>query len=84
MARFNRETYVRIFDELLSEELYFSSSFASEANIAAAIKKVLGKALKMNYIALYYDLVIDERLDVHFKIKDPDSDIIQIDLKYGE
>lgn len=84
MARFDRRTYCRIFDELLSEELIFSSSYASEATIAAAIKKVLGKALKMNYISLYYDLVIDTELNVHFKIKDPDGDIVLIDLLYGE
>jgi hypothetical protein len=83
MAKFSRETYCRIFDELLSEELYFSSSYASEANISSAIKKVLGKALKMNYICLYYDLVIDSELSVHFKIKDPDGDIFNIDLIYG-
>jgi hypothetical protein len=84
MARFNRETYCRIFDELLSEELYYSSSAASESNIAAAIKKVLGKSLKMNYISLYYDLFIDSELNVHFKIKDPDGEIVPIDLIYGE
>jgi hypothetical protein len=83
MARFNKETYEKIFDQLLSEELYFSSTFASEANIQTAIKKVLGKALKMNYISLYYDLVVDAELNVHFKIKDPDGDLIPITLLYG-
>ena len=83
MARFNRETYIKIFDQLLSEELYFSSTFASEANIQTAIKKVLGKALKMNYISLYYDLMIDSDLNINFKIKDPDGDIVPITLLYG-
>jgi hypothetical protein len=83
MARYNKQTYEKIFDQLLSEELYFSSTFASESNIAAAIKKVLGKALKMGYISLYYDLVLDSDLNVHFKIKDPDGEIISLTLIYG-
>jgi len=83
MSRYSPQTYTKIFDQLLSEELYFSSTFASETNIQTAIKRVLGKALKMDYIALYYDLVVDENLDVKFKIKDPDGDIILIHLIYG-
>jgi hypothetical protein len=84
MAHYSRDTYIRIFDGLLSEELCFSAPFASESNIRYAIKRVLGKALKMNYISLYSDLVIDSCLDVSFRITDPDGDIVEITLKYGE
>lgn len=83
MSRYSQATYVRIFDHLLSEELSFSSSFASDTNIQSAIKKVLGKALKTNYISLYTDLIIDADLNVHFKIKDPEGDLISITLLYG-
>ena len=83
MSRYSKDSYTKIFDQLLSEELYFSSTFASETNIKEAAKKMLGKSLKMGYIALYYDLVVDQDLNVHFKIKDPGSDIISITLIYG-
>jgi len=83
MARLSRDSYIQLFDALLSEELYFSSAFASEANILAATKRMLGRAIKNDCILGYSDLVIDPGLNVHFKITDPDKDIIQITLLYG-
>jgi hypothetical protein len=83
MSSFSRDVYIKIFDQLLSEELHYSSSYASETNIQNAIKHVLGNAVKNHYIRLYSDLSIDSDLNVHFKIVDPDQDVIQIDLKYG-
>lgn len=83
MARFSRETYIQMFDTLLSEELYFSSTSATEANILAAIKRVLGRSIKTDCILGYSNLWMNENLDVHFKITDSDKDIIQIDLIYG-
>jgi hypothetical protein len=83
MAHFSKESYTKIFDQLLSAELYYNSSSASEANIQTAIKRVLGKAVKQNYILLYSDLVVNSSLDVSFKVKDPDGEIIPITLIYG-
>jgi len=83
MARFNKQTYEKIFDQLLSEELSYNAAFASDANIYSAMKKVLGHALKTGYILLYSDLVVALNLDVHFKIVDPDHEIISIHLIYG-
>lgn len=84
MSKFSSEMYAKIFDSLLSAELHFSSSYASEANIQLAIKRVLGNSVKNGHILLYSDLFVDAELNVHFTIKDPDSDIIKINLIYGE
>lgn len=83
MAKFSKQEYTQMFDSLLSEELYFSSSYASEENIRTAIKRILGRTLKAENILLYSDLWIDESLNVHFSIKDPDGEIIPIVLIYG-
>jgi hypothetical protein len=83
MAKYSKDTYQRMFDQLLSAELSYNSAFASEQNIRAAIKKVLGCAVKTNCILLYYDLTVLPNLDVSFKIVDPDKDIIHITLFYG-
>jgi hypothetical protein len=83
MARYSQRTYCQMFDSLLSEELYFSASAATEANILSAIKRVLGRSIKTDCIVGYSELHMDEFLGVHFKLKDPDGEIIQIDLTYG-
>jgi hypothetical protein len=83
MARFSRDSYNQMYDALLSEELCYNSAFASEENIRTAIKRVLGRSIKMGGILMYSDLVVDSKLDVHFTIKDPDGDFVPIDLVYG-
>ena len=83
MARYSKQTYDQMFDALLSEELCYSSSFASEENIRTAIKRVLGRSIKMNCILLYSNLTIDSLMNVHFTIIDPDGDRIPVDLIYG-
>lgn len=82
MSKLSRESYIQLFDALLSKELYFSSAFASEENILCAIKRVLGHSIRNDCIIRYSDLTIDPALNLHFKIKDPEGDIIQITLIY--
>jgi hypothetical protein len=83
MSRYSVETYTLMFDALLSEELSFNSAFASEENIRTAIKRVLGRSIKMDCILGYSDLVIDSQLSVRFTIKDLDGDVIPLTLVYG-
>ena len=84
MVRYSPESYAKMFDALLEQELCYSSSFASEANIYAAIKRVLGAAIKTNCILIYSDLIVDSLMNVHFTILDPDKDFVQITLFYGQ
>ena len=84
MAKFSKRTYTQMFDALLSEELYFDSLYVSEDNIKNATKRILGRSIKTDCILSYSDLYVDSDLNVHFKIKDPDEDIISLILLYGE
>lgn len=81
--RHSAQEYTMMFDALLSEELFYSSTSATRANIKAAIKRVLGRSIRLDCILAYSNLVIDENLDVSFQITDPDKDVLFIKLLYG-
>lgn len=84
MSQFNKETYSKMFDLLLSQELAFSASFASEHNIKSAMKRILGQAIFSHQIKGYSSLVLDEDLNVHFTLKDNDGSELEIILYYGQ
>jgi hypothetical protein len=84
MSKFSPETYSRMFNALLSQELMCSSSVASEHNIMSGIKRVLGQAIKNNVIKGYEQLDINNNLDVNFVLHDVDGDVFPITLFYGE
>ena len=71
MGSFSQEMYQKMFDLLLSEELCYEASAASEANIKNAMKRIFGRAIKTHVIKSYSGLVLDESLNVHFSIIDP-------------
>ena len=81
--KFSIETYQRMFDALLSQELMGCPSAASEHNIMAGMKRVLGQSVKKDVIKAYGQLHVDENLDVHVMIYDPDGDVIPLTLFYG-
>jgi len=83
MSQFSKETYTKMFDLLLSQELAFSASFATEQNIKAAMKRILGQAIFSGQIKGYSSLILDENLNVHFSLKDNDGDVLEITLYYG-
>jgi hypothetical protein len=84
MASFSKETYQKMFDMLLSQELSYSASFATEQNIKAAMKRILGQAIFSHQIKGYSSLVLDPDLNVHFTLKDVDGDELEIILYYGQ
>lgn len=81
--KYSKQTYQKMFDLLLSEELGFLSTAASETNIKAAMKRILGRAIKTAAIKSYSSLVLDESLNVHFTFTDPDGDVVDLILFYG-
>ena len=83
MSNYNQQTYIKMYDALLSQELCYESSAATEANIKRAIKRVLGLTIKQKVIKRYSDLVLDEFLSVHFKIVDTDNSEFELKLIYG-
>jgi len=84
MASFSKETYQKMFDLLLSQELSFSAAFASEHNIKSAMKRILGQAIFYHQIKGYSSLVLDENLNIHFTLKDVDGTELEITLYYGQ
>lgn len=84
MAKHSKETYQRMFDALLTQELGFMSTSATETNIKRAMKLVLGTCIHRGLIKSYSFLVLDENLNVHFTIVDPDNDTFDLILLYGE
>ena len=84
MSNYSKESYIKMFDALLSQELGYSSSAATEANIRNAMKRILGKAIKTNVIKLYTNLVLAETLDVYFTIVDLDDTRFDLVLFYGQ
>jgi hypothetical protein len=84
MSKYSAETYRQIFDQLLSQELGYTSSCATESNIKNAMKRVLGISIKSGVIKGYAFLVLDEDLNVHFTIIDPDGTEFPIVLYYGQ
>jgi hypothetical protein len=83
MASFSPETYQKMFDLLLSQELACNAAFATEQNIKSAMKRILGQAIFSHQIKGYSSLVLDENLNVHFSLKDIDGDELEIMLFYG-
>jgi hypothetical protein len=83
MSNYSAESYTKMFDQLLSEELCYEASAATEANIKRAIKLILGRTIKQNLIRGYSGLVLDESLNVHFTIVDATGDKFDLTLYYG-
>jgi hypothetical protein len=83
MSLHSKETYTAMLDQLLSCELSYSSSFATEANIKNAMKRVLGLLIKKNILRRYHSLVLDENLNVHISIVDVECAEFDIVLIYG-
>ena len=50
MDTFDKQSYEQFFDRLLSQELCYESSAASEDNIKKAMKKILGRSIKESFI----------------------------------
>ena len=83
MSMNSPETYQKMFDQLLSQELCYEPSAASEVTIKRAMKFILGKSIKQGLLKKYSDLVLDESLNVHFKIVDADGSVFDLVLYYG-
>ena len=83
MSNFSKESYIKMFDQLLSQELCYESSAATEHNIKVAMKRILGRAIKTGVIRRYSGLVLSETLDVHFSIIDADGSSFDLILYYG-
>ena len=84
MAQFSHAVYTSMLDQLLSAELYYASTSATECNIKNAITRVLGSLIKKNIIKRYTSLVLDESLNVHVTIYDAtDNAEFNITLYYG-
>jgi hypothetical protein len=81
---YSQEIYVKMFDQLLSEELCYVSSAATEHNIKVAMKRILGKAIKTGLLKSYSGLVLDEDLNVHFSFVDQNGDKFDLILYYGK
>ncbi len=85
MAQFSHETYTSLLDQLLSAELMYSATTASEKNIRNAMTRVLGCLIKKNILKRYTSLVLDENLNVHVTIYDAlDNTEFNIILYYGQ
>ena len=83
MSMHSKETYTALLDQMLSCELSFISSYASEANIRNAMKRVAGLLIKKGVLKQYHSLVLDENLNVHISIVDADNTEFDIVLFYG-
>ena len=84
MAQFSREVYTSMLDQLLTAELLYAASSASERNIKDAMTRVLGSLIRKNIIKRYSSLVLDENLNIHVTIYDAaDNTEFNITLIYG-
>lgn len=83
MSLYNKETYTSLLDQMLSCELSYSSSYATEANIKNSMKRVLGLLIKKGLLKSYSSLILDENLNVFVTIVDGDSTEFDIKLIYG-
>jgi len=85
MAKYSKETYALMLDQLLEQELMFTSFSATEKNIKSAMVRVLGILIKNNILRRYANLVLDENLNVHVTIYDGlDGAEFNIVLYYGQ
>jgi hypothetical protein len=83
MAKYSKESYTAMFDQLLSQELFFDASAASECNIKRAMKKILGTSIRHGLLKRYDSLVLNENLDVYFSVVDAEGAEFSIILRYG-
>lgn len=83
MSMYSKETYSLMLDQMLTMELCGISSFASEANIKNAMKRVLGSLIKQNILKSYSNLVLNEQLNVYVTIIDVDDSAFDVVLIYG-
>lgn len=83
MSMYSKETYSLMLDGMLSQELCYTSSAATEANIKNAMKRVLGSLIKQNILKNYSNLVLNEQLNVYVTIIDVDDTSFDIVLIYG-
>lgn len=83
MSLYSKETYTLILDQMLSQELCYSSTAASESNIKNAMKRVLGSLIKQGILKRYDFLVLNENLNVFVTIIDQDNTEFSIELIYG-
>jgi hypothetical protein len=83
MGLYDKDTYTSLLDQMLSCELSYSSSYATEANIKNSMKRVLGILIKKGILKSYSSLVLDENLNVHVVILDADNSEFDIILFYG-
>jgi len=83
MGMYSKETYTAMLDQMLSFELQYDSSFASESNIKNAMKKILGSLIRKGVLKRYSGLVLDESLNVHVTILDAENGEFDIMLVYG-
>lgn len=81
---YSKETYAQMLDQMLSQELSFTSAAASEVNIIAAMKRVLGCLIKKNILKRYSALALDSDFNVHLVIVDADDTEFSIVLYYGQ
>lgn len=84
MYNFTKQEYENMFDRLLSQELCFESSAATEHNIKRAMKRILGVSIKNAVIKKYSNLVLDEELNIHFSIVDSNNTEFSLTLYYGK
>jgi hypothetical protein len=86
MDNFNlsKQGYEQFFDRLLSQELCYESSAATENNIKRAMKRILGRSIKDGLLKGYSNLVLSEALDVHFSIRDAEGNSFDLVLYYGK
>ena len=84
MSNYSAESYQKMFDALLSQELCFSASAATNTNILDSMKRILGRCIKQNFIRCYSNLVLDESLNVHFSFVDADNTAFDLILYYEQ
>jgi len=85
MAQFSHSSYQLMLDQMLSAELFYMASAASEKNIKCAMTRVLGCLIKKNILKRYSNLVLDESFNVHVTIYDAtDGTEFNITLYYGQ
>ena len=84
MSMYSKETYAAMLDQMLTQELMFISTYASEHNIRSAMKRVLGCLIKKGIFKSYSRLVLDENLNVHITFTDVDNSTFDITLYYGQ
>ena len=83
MSKYSKDEYTNMFDQLLSQELCYNSSAATEENIKSSMKRVLGCAIKHGLLKNYAGLDLDGDLNVHFTITDADNSVMDITLYYN-